>query len=256
MDDGSGKGKTSVITLLIVLLSVAAIAAGISYYYSQQVAKSRMTDLQQTIHSQETKIQSLQEISASSTTTPISPASGEDLNCLLCHDLEQHKEFHVPQEIMKIDEAHNKRRRICIDCHGPLGPPWSADKQLTDPADIKFDKTIGKNGAFILSNKIVHTIHQRKLDSGILTCQFCHVIPGSSEFTKPQVKSELGRVLYCQNEGCHDNEGGNYIAIHVELRPFKCTTCHTGDLVDVHKGGTGPLGSFGVVNGSKTHILH
>ncbi len=254
MVDETGAGKTSIILLVIVVLSVAAIAGGISYYYSQQVAKSRMTDLQQTIHAQETTIQSLKD--ATTTTAPTSSAAGEDLNCLLCHDLEQHKEFHVPQEIMKIDEAHNKRRRVCIDCHGPMGPPWSSDKQLTDPADIKFDRMIGTNGAFVLSNKIVHTIHQKKLDSGILSCEFCHVKPGSSEFTKPQVKSDLGRVLYCQNEGCHDNEGGNYISIHLELRPFKCTTCHTGDLVGVHKGGTGKLGTFEVVNGSRIHPKH
>jgi len=170
---------------------------------------------------------------------------------------------------MKVDESHGLRRRVCIDCHGPNGYDdegnflgWNADKQMTDLDLIDFDSSEGENGKFILSNKVVHTIHKRKLDGGILNCQFCHVPPGSTDFVKPEVKTELGRVLYCQNEGCHDNDGGNYISIHIELRPFKCTTCHTGEIIGLHIPYTSQLGQFkftpGINDtpGTEEHITH
>lgn len=242
-----------------LILVVGGISAGFSYFYSQQAFQSVLNEKQKKINELEkevadakVEIQRLeQQLSGA-----IIPVVTKELDCALCHDLGQHKEFHVPQTIMKIDEAHGKRRRVCIDCHGPNGPPWSADEQMTDLEDIDFDPNVGKNGMFMLPNKVVHSIHKRKLDSGVLSCEFCHVVPGTTDFQIPTVKTELGRVLYCQNEGCHDNEGGDYIAIHVELRPFKCTTCHTGDLVGIHQEGTGKLGKFEIVNRTQIHISH
>ncbi len=241
--------KALIIVLLVVALAVAGISAGLSYFYSQQIFQSQLIEKDNEIKDLQRRIAATPAPKA--TPPPTTTVATQELDCLQCHELKQHKEFHVPQTIMKVDQAHGKRRRVCIDCHGPnaydangnfLG--WNADKQMTDLADIDFDPTAGVNGKFILPNKVVHTIHKRKLEAGVVTCQFCHVPRGSLTFTIPPVKTELGRVLYCQNEGCHDAEGGNFIAIHIELRPFKCTSCHTGDIIKIHLPYTSRLGRF------------
>jgi nitrate reductase cytochrome c-type subunit len=270
MVNGEGSGKTSIIVLLIVILVVGIAAAGITYFYSQQGVDASIQERQRMINALEEDLGNAElEIEKLKSQTPdvtppddgTTPVSTGELDCLQCHDIDQHKEFHVPQTIMQIDEAHGYRRRVCIDCHGPNGYDengnfigWEADKQMTDFDLINFNPREGENGAFELSNQVVHGVHKRKLDSGILTCQFCHVPPGTTEFVIPEVKSDLGRVLYCQNEGCHDSEGGNYISIHIELRPFKCTTCHTGEIIGVHLPGTSQLGKFEFVNGTEKHI--
>jgi hypothetical protein len=259
MASEDGSKKVSFIFLLIIILVVGGAASGISYFYSQQLSQGKIQEAQTQIRNLQAEEGDLTlEIARLNRELEKKPQTvvTKELDCLLCHDLEQHKEFHVPETIMKLDEAHGLRRRVCIDCHGPNGPPWSSDVQMTDLELINFDSRAGRNGKFILSNQVVHAIHKRKLDAGILSCEFCHVPAGSTDFVIPQAKTELGRVLYCQNEGCHDNEGGNYIAIHVELRPFKCTTCHTGDLVVVHQGGTGVLGQFTLVNRTVVHVSH
>ena len=247
---------------IIVLVVFALIAGGLSYQIAVHQNVKKLHEKNEELVNLLDSIEIVKNIPSPTTTpvkkpptsTPKKPSlpkvSGPgELDCLLCHELEQTKTFHFPQTIMKIDERDDKRRRVCVDCHGPNGydeagnfTGWSPDKQMTDLELIGFDDSEGINGKFILPNKVVHSIHKRKLDIGILTCQFCHVPPGETAFVKPRVKTELGRVLYCQNEGCHDNEGGNYIAIHIELRPFKCTTCHNGQLSDVHKGETEKLG--------------
>ncbi len=237
------------VIILLVILGVAGVAAGISYFYSQQIFLSQLLEKNKVID--DLQRQKVSTPVPQVTPTPTKPIVVEqELDCLQCHEIEQHKEFHVPQTIMEIDDSHGIRRRVCIDCHGPNGPPWNADEQMTDFEDIGFDSTAGVNGAFVLPNKVVHSIHKRKLDSGVLSCEFCHFPPGSTGMELPQVKTDLGRVLYCQNEGCHDSEGGNYIAIHVELRPFKCTTCHTGEIIGIHLRFTERLGKF--VN--QTHV--
>ncbi len=250
--------KALIIILLVLVLAVGGVSAGLSYFYSQQFFQDQLLE-------KENAIKDLQRKMAATPTprkeTPppmqVTTVGAQELDCLQCHELQQHKAFHVPERIMKVDAAHGKRRRVCIDCHGPNGYDekgqflgWNADKQMTDLKDIQYDPTVGENGVFILPNKVVHTIHKRKLDAGVVTCQFCHVPPGSLTFVRPQAKTELGRVLYCQNEGCHDSEGGNFIAIHIELRPFKCTSCHTGDIIKIHLPYTSRLGKF--VNA--THI--
>ncbi len=235
--------KAVISVLLIVVLAAAGISAGLSYFYSQEIFQDQLIKKENEIKELQRKIAAT-PAPPKATPSPTSTVATQELDCLLCHDIKQHKEFHVPQDIMKIDAAHGKRRRVCIDCHGPKGPPWSADEQMTDFADINYDAAVGENGAFKLPNRVVHGIHKRKLDSGALTCQFCHVPSGTTDFVIPQVKTELGRVLYCQNEGCHDSEGGNYIAIHIELRPFKCITCHTGDILVLHTPYTSKVGKF------------
>ncbi|MEE8168450.1 MAG: hypothetical protein V3T58_06220, partial [Candidatus Hydrothermarchaeales archaeon] len=98
--------------------------------------------------------------------------------CLKCHDKDQTTSFHVPEVIMKLEEGKGLRRRLCIDCHGPLGPPWSADEQLTDPAIITYDEDVGVNGVFTFPNKVPHSVHQGKIDAGAMKCDTCHVVGG------------------------------------------------------------------------------
>lgn len=176
------------------------------------------------------------------TVTP--PSKGQEtseLDCIACHELDKTKAFHVPQTIMKIEATQDKRRRVCIDCHGPLGPPWSADKQLTELKDITYDPNVGLNGIFDFSNKVPHGIHKRKLEAGILNCEFCHV--KGEEFFIPQADVNKGQVLVCQNCMAHP-EDGNYITVHVEMKGYKCTVCHTGDLVKIHGDKTAKLGGI------------
>jgi hypothetical protein len=235
-------------TNLILIVLISLIAAGAAY---QAGVSNYQKELEDKLEKIETLEKSIEDFRASPTPPPtpkptpvVGPISGGEINCFLCHGLEQTKSFHLPQTLMRIAESDGKRRRVCIDCHGPNGPPWSPDEQMTDFELIDFDSSVGVNGMFILSNKVVHSIHKRKLDAGVLKCEFCHVPPGTTNFIKPRVKTELGRILYCQNEGCHDSEGGNYITIHLELRPFNCTTCHTGEIVRIHQEKTKGLGQI------------
>jgi len=170
-----------------------------------------------------------------------SHTAGTEVNCLICHDLALTKAFHVPQTIMKIDEAKGKRRRICIDCHGAVGQPWSADKQMTDAGDITYDRSVGLNGLFSFPNKVPHGIHKKKLDMGIIKCETCHEQNG--EIFKPKADVEKGQVIVCQSCKYHPEEG-NYIKIHVELGGKGCATCHTGGILQVHKEKTFSLGQI------------
>jgi hypothetical protein len=162
-----------------------------------------------------------------------------EINCITCHELDKTKTFHVPQTIMKINAAQGTRRRVCIDCHGPLGPPWSADKQMTDPRNITYDSTVGLNGVFRFPNKVPHSIHKRKLEARSLNCEACHV--RGEEFYIPQADVDKGQVLVCQNCMAHP-EDGNYVTVHVEMKGYKCTICHTGDLTGIHREKTADLG--------------
>jgi hypothetical protein len=226
---------------LVVLSIVVIIAAGLSY----QFATSRYHG---TLETKETKIsqleRSIQETKAISEVKPEKPgvveaAMGEEVNCLACHELDQTKAFHVPQAIMKIDERAGKRRRTCVDCHGPLGPPWSADNQLTPISQIVFNSSVGVNGVLEIESTVPHSIHQEKLDSGVVRCQTCH--GDEPNITVPQTDTERGQVLVCQNCKFHPEEG-NYITIHLELGGKKCTTCHTGGVIKVHQEKTKALG--------------
>jgi hypothetical protein len=57
----------------------------------------------------------------------------------------------------------------------------------------------------------------------------------------PAADVKSGHVLVCQNCKYHP-EDGNYIKIHVEDGGMGCVTCHTGDVIDVHKEKTFSLG--------------
>lgn len=155
--------------------------------------------------------------------------------CLSCHDREQTKSFHIPAKIMKIDERKNLRRRICVDCHGPRGN--SATEQMSD-YNLIYPQ---EDGSFRLHNSIPHTIHKKKLETGAIKCETCHVIR-EGEVTIPLPDISKGQILVC--EKCHlPSENGNYIAIHVEKGSKFCTTCHVGDLVAIHREATSKLGA-------------
>lgn len=242
---GTGLGSKTVIISIVVAVLIAGIATYIitGNYFTGALEEKDNTikQLQTTLSEKEAQIESLNKQISSIGVTPsgaTTTAVSEDVNCLLCHDSAQTKSFHLPQKIMKIDQLKGIRRRICIDCHGPEGPP-NADEQMTKLSDITYDETVGTNGLFDFPNKVVHDIHKKKLDAGTLTCNFCHV--KGDEFYIPQADTAAGQVLVCQNCMAHPEEG-NYITIHVEMKGKKCTICHTGNVIDVHKEATSGLG--------------
>lgn len=164
----------------------------------------------------------------------------EKLDCYLCHEPEFTKTFHVPERIIKIEIGKDKRRRLCVDCHGVEGA--NADRQMNKPEDIIYDPEIGLNGLFKLNPNLPHQIHQKKLEKGQMSCEACHLTdPNSFDMEIPEALTEKGQVLVCQNCKFHP-EGGNYITIHVEVSGLWCTTCHTGEILEVHQEATSKLG--------------
>lgn len=162
--------------------------------------------------------------------------------CFECHDEDQTVGFHYPEKIMKIEAKKGLRRRICMDCHGKDGA--NPDKKMTEERLISFDE--GKN-QFRVKSEAVHGIHLDKLNKEIMVCETCHLIQ-QGEPTK--VGDELvipipkaGQILVC--EMCHiPSDNGNYIRIHITSGHQECTTCHTGDIKEVHKRATAKLGQF------------
>lgn len=160
--------------------------------------------------------------------------AGKDLECAICHELDQLKGFHYPSKIMAIQEKEGKPRRICIDCHAT-------------PATLA-KTSVGAGGVFDIPTEMPHDIHKAALDDGRMKCETCHVIGG--EFLIPQPRT--GEVVVC--ELCHSS--GNFITIHIEglitednpnmpkrqYRKLKCTACHIGDPVEIHKEATSKLG--------------
>lgn len=225
-------------TFIMVIFTIAVVGVTYQLLTSEYTAKVKERELK--IQELEKKLEELKVVTPpNGTAAP--PEVREvitEINCVSCHELNSTKAFHVPQVIMKINAAEGKRRRICIDCHGPLGPPWSADKQMTPFEDITYDPTVGLNGVFRFPNKVPHSIHKKKLEAGVLNCEFCHV--RGEKFFIPQPEVDKGQVLVCQN--CMAHPEGNYITVHMEIKGYKCTICHTGDLIGMHQEKTAELG--------------
>jgi hypothetical protein len=228
-----------------LILAVAILAAGVSYQMGTSYYKNELSIKRQRILDLES---SIEEALLLQTPPPTKRPPSEDdsdfegeLDCSICHEPNQTKGFHVPQTIMKIDVESGKRRRVCIDCHGPLGPPWSADEQLTSFSDIKYNASVGANGIIEVPNKVPHSVHKQKLESGAIRCQTCH--GNGKEIIIPKADTSKGQVLVCQNCKFHPEEG-NYITIHLEIAGKKCTTCHTGSIIEVHKAKTNALGQI------------
>ncbi|RMF91055.1 MAG: hypothetical protein D6733_02245 [Methanobacteriota archaeon] len=226
------KRNLALLAVAVVIAAAISYQVGVSRYQGQLEAKTeKVAQLER----------SLRELKSPATPPPkVSGAAevvqGEDINCLICHDLDQTKSFHVPQRIMRIDERDGKRRRVCVDCHGPNGPPWSADEQQTPLSMAYYDN---ESGIIEITSEVPHGIHKRKIDSGVVQCQTCHGT--GTKMVIPAPDTSKGHVLVCQNCKFHP-ENGNYITIHVELAGKKCTTCHTGGVIAVHQEKTKTLG--------------
>ena len=226
----------------VCLLLVSAV----TYQFALYSSASKISLLETALKGKETELAGL--VSPAKETAP--GQSNETVNCLLCHDIGETKGFHVPQTIMRIDERSGKRRRICIDCHGPnaydekgsfLG--WNADVQMTPLALITFDNTTGRNGVFKVSSTVPHAIHNRLLrELKTIDCLDCHLI--GDEIKAPAPDVEKGQVLVCQNCKFHP-EDGNYVKIHVEDGGKGCITCHTGNVIEIHRTKTFGLGQIG-----------
>lgn len=225
---------------LLALALVIIVAAALSYQIGVSRYQGELKEKVEKISNLERSIQEARETVTSMPQVPIvaDAAMVEEVNCFTCHDPTQTKAFHVPQTIMKIDEKLGKRRRVCVDCHGPLGPPWSAENQLTPLSDIIYNKS---SGAIEMESTVPHAIHKGKLDSGTIKCQNCH--GDETKMIMPTPDTLKGHVLLCQNCKNHPEEG-NYIAIHVEIAGKKCTVCHTGGIIQVHQEKTKALGQI------------
>jgi nitrate/TMAO reductase-like tetraheme cytochrome c subunit len=226
---------------LIVLGVVLIIVAGASYQIGTARYERVLKEKKNKVSYLENSIEEAKQASISLKTSASAIVMEEDVDCLSCHDIVQTKSFHVPQTILKLEEEAGKRRRTCVDCHGTLGPPWSADKQMTPLSEILYNSSAGLNGVLEMESRVPHHIHKQKLDQGVVECQTCHGEGPKMNIPKPD--AEKGQVLVCQNCKFHP-EGGNYITIHLELASKKCTTCHTGGIIKVHKDKTEKLGQI------------
>jgi len=158
--------------------------------------------------------------------------------CYICHDQQNTKNIHQVATIVEIDESKGLRRKTCVDCHGPRGPPWSATEQMTDPADIEVDNVTGE---YILSIEVPHVIHKTRLLNGRMECVDCHT-PNLDRFEMVIPATDLGsgQVMYCENckipKDPHP-EGGNYVTTHIDKFGQKCGICHPGGVEQIHRLG-------------------
>jgi nitrate reductase cytochrome c-type subunit len=226
---------------LAIIFLILIVGAGIYYQFEVTKGDAELAAKQAVeISIVEKPVEELKADVIADETAPVVPELIEmELDCLICHEESKTKSFHVPQIIIKINERDGKRRRTCVDCHGPLGPPWSADKQMTPLNLLLFDESVGKNGVLQVDDKVPHAIHKGKLDSGTIKCQTCH--GEDIEMIIPTPDTQAGQILVCQNCKFHP-EGGNYITIHLQIAGKKCITCHTGGIINVHKAKTDKLG--------------
>ncbi|MFQ5800608.1 MAG: hypothetical protein ACE5HH_02660, partial [Candidatus Hydrothermarchaeales archaeon] len=111
--------------------------------------------------------------------------------CTDCHQIVE--QFHNPEDITILAEAKDRKPRVCVHCHGFT----------------------------------IHSIHEKKLDTGQLQCEGCHSVEG--KLIKPRPRQ--GDILVC--EQCHWE--GNYIDIHIKHGKATCLNCHVGGVENVHK---------------------
>jgi hypothetical protein len=225
---------------LAIVVLILIVGGGLYYQFDVTERETELTAKQaETSIIKDSVEEPKAEVTSNEPEVITTEVSDEEIDCLNCHDESKTKAFHVPQTIVRINERDGKRRKTCVDCHGTLGPPWSADKQMTPLDLLLFDESIGTNGLIQVDQSVLHYIHKAKLDSNIIKCQSCH--GDGVEMIIPTADAQAGQILVCQN--CKDHpEGGNYITIHVQIAGKKCTTCHTGGVINVHKAKTEKLG--------------
>jgi hypothetical protein len=223
---------------LLAFILIALVAASALSYL---LASSRYSAELRRLNDEITKLERLSSVIKEPVAAeqPAKIITSQEIDCTICHDYAMTKNFHLPQMIMKIDEARGKRRRVCIDCHGPLYPGGNAEVQATPLEMINYNPSIGLNGIFEIKTRVPHDIHKKKIENRIISCTTCH---GEGEsMIKPSADVTRGQVLYCQNCKYHPEEG-NYLTIHLELARKQCTICHIGKVVEIHKEKTAKLG--------------
>ena len=117
----------------------------------------------------------------------IKPAK-QVVNCNECH--KNVEKFHYIPILRKIQEAKNKSKRDCTTCHGKV--------------------------------EMVHEIHKRKLETGKIKCETCHMVGG-----KLVIPKKLPNQTYVC-ERCHN--GGNFVTIHKQ----RCDRCHPKNIGAIH----------------------
>ncbi len=176
------------VVLLLMILSVLAACQGGGELKKQLEQKEKEI---QELKSQIDQLKAQLEEAKKKAAGAAAGAKAAKLACADCH--KEVSKFHNVKAIMKIDEAKNiTPPRICTTCHGEV--------------------------------KKVHTIHEKKLKSGELKCETCHLAEEGT-FTVPKPRPQ--DTLVC--ELCHFD--GKYIDIH----KGKCERCHYGGISDIHK---------------------
>lgn len=226
--------------LLAFILAALVVASAFSYLLVSSRYSGEIKRKNEEIARLESFSTGIKEPAAAE--QPAKITTSQEIECRACHDYALTKNFHLPQLIMKIDEARGKRRRVCVDCHGPLYPDGNAEIQATPLEMIVYNPAPGLNGVFEVDKNVVHDIHKRKLENKIVACTTCH--GETVNITKPAADVNKGQVLYCQSCKYHPEEG-NYLAIHLELARKQCTICHVGKVVEIHKEKTAKLGRVG-----------
>lgn len=112
---------------------------------------------------------------------------------------------------------------ICSDCHGEVRGFHTVEKITA------LDTIRGVNPRICTSchGTNPHEIHNDRIVRGKLTCDDCHLKDG--EVVIPEVQPE--DILIC--EQCHLK--GNYVDIHVDFGGGTCSSCHVGDVGNIHR---------------------
>jgi hypothetical protein len=132
------------------------------------------------------------------------------------------KESQIEALQSKVSESQTTKI-ICSDCHGEVTDFHTVEK-IT-----RLDALRGKNPRICTTCHGLdpHEIHGNLLSRNKLECDNCHLKDG--KLTIPQVLP--GQTLVC--EQCHLE--GNYVDIHVNYGGGTCSSCHVGDIGNIHK---------------------
>jgi hypothetical protein len=197
-----------VIIVAGITAGVVYQGAGVTYQAELKEKDQALTRAEGTINELEGTIKTL-EASVTDVTTPATTGARGTLVCSTCHGTDQTKSFHSVENIKILSENKGHTPRICTTCHG------------SSP----------------------HNVHNKKLSSGEMDCNTCHVSP-EGDYVVPQVPE--GKLLVC--EACHAFSGkpedvGNYVSIHIVEGNRECDICHMGDPIKIHKRATEKLGA-------------
>ncbi len=112
---------------------------------------------------------------------------------------------------------------ICSDCHGAVKSFHTVEKITA------LDRIRGVNPRICTSchGANPHEIHNDRIVRGKMSCDDCHLKDG--EVVIPETPP--GDILVC--EQCHLK--GNYVDIHVDFGGGTCSSCHVGDVGNIHR---------------------